>query len=171
MQDTSYITNSLCRILAPHAGRKLVIQLLDGQSHHLPVCALPLNSLTLFEERQGAAVPLYLFKYRPSQPYAPTPPRGRRYYFQHQRLPIGDCKFQRRGASSFLCCYMAADRYQGQQYVCAGELVALQALTNVLNYLKVQKVDINKAYILRFLTVHYAHNQCPADQEIWPRQS
>jgi fatty acid synthase subunit alpha len=33
---------------------------------------------------------------------------------------------------------------QGQQYVCAGELVALQALTNVLNYLKVQKIDIAK---------------------------
>lgn len=31
---------------------------------------------------------------------------------------------------------------QGQQYVCAGELVALQTMTNVLNYLKVQKIDI-----------------------------
>ncbi|PFH52946.1 hypothetical protein AMATHDRAFT_138867 [Amanita thiersii Skay4041] len=30
---------------------------------------------------------------------------------------------------------------EGQQYVCAGELVALQTLTNVLNYLKVKKVD------------------------------
>jgi hypothetical protein len=30
---------------------------------------------------------------------------------------------------------------QGQQYVCAGELLALETLTNVLNYLKVQKVD------------------------------
>jgi hypothetical protein len=28
---------------------------------------------------------------------------------------------------------------QGQQYVCAGELVALQTMTNVLNYLKVSK--------------------------------
>ena len=28
--------------------------------------------------------------------------------------------------------------------MCAGELVALQALTNVLNYLKVEKVDIAK---------------------------
>ncbi|KZT01368.1 fatty acid synthase [Laetiporus sulphureus 93-53] len=33
---------------------------------------------------------------------------------------------------------------EGQQYVCAGELVALQALTNVLNYLKLQKIDIPK---------------------------
>jgi hypothetical protein len=57
VQDTSYITNSLRRILAPRAGQKLVIQLLDGQSHHLPVCTLPLNSLALFEERQGAADP------------------------------------------------------------------------------------------------------------------
>ena len=32
---------------------------------------------------------------------------------------------------------------QGQQYVCAGELIALQT-TNVLNYLKVQKVDLQK---------------------------
>ncbi|KAI0264369.1 fatty acid synthase [Gloeopeniophorella convolvens] len=33
---------------------------------------------------------------------------------------------------------------EGQQYVCAGELVALQALSNVLNYLKIEKVDIAK---------------------------
>ncbi|KAL0065236.1 fatty acid synthase alpha subunit Lsd1 [Marasmius tenuissimus] len=33
---------------------------------------------------------------------------------------------------------------EGQQYVCAGELVALQTMTNVLNYLKVKKVDIAK---------------------------
>ncbi|KAJ3540249.1 hypothetical protein NM688_g6254 [Phlebia brevispora] len=33
---------------------------------------------------------------------------------------------------------------EGQQYVCAGELVALQALTNVLNYLKMEKIDIEK---------------------------
>lgn len=33
---------------------------------------------------------------------------------------------------------------QGQQYVCAGELVTLQTLTNVLNYLKVKKVDLTK---------------------------
>jgi fatty acid synthase subunit beta len=33
---------------------------------------------------------------------------------------------------------------QGQQYVCAGELVALQTMTDLLNYLKVQKIDIEK---------------------------
>ncbi|KAE9399788.1 fatty acid synthase [Gymnopus androsaceus JB14] len=33
---------------------------------------------------------------------------------------------------------------EGQQYVCAGELVALQTMTNVLNYLKVKKIDIAK---------------------------
>ncbi len=33
---------------------------------------------------------------------------------------------------------------QGQQYVCAGELVALQTITNVLNYLKIEKIDIAK---------------------------
>ncbi|KAF7312560.1 Fatty acid synthase subunit alpha [Mycena indigotica] len=33
---------------------------------------------------------------------------------------------------------------EGQQYVCAGELVALQTMTNVLNYLKIQKIDISK---------------------------
>ncbi|KII85134.1 hypothetical protein PLICRDRAFT_45274 [Plicaturopsis crispa FD-325 SS-3] len=33
---------------------------------------------------------------------------------------------------------------EGQQYVCAGELIALQTMTNVLNYLKVQKIDIAK---------------------------
>ncbi|KAI0685962.1 fatty acid synthase [Cytidiella melzeri] len=33
---------------------------------------------------------------------------------------------------------------EGQQYVAAGELVALQTMTNVLNYLKIQKIDIVK---------------------------
>ncbi|KIK51905.1 hypothetical protein GYMLUDRAFT_251664 [Collybiopsis luxurians FD-317 M1] len=33
---------------------------------------------------------------------------------------------------------------EGQQYICAGELVALQTLTNVLNYLRVKKIDIAK---------------------------
>ncbi|KAI0368773.1 fatty acid synthase [Pilatotrama ljubarskyi] len=33
---------------------------------------------------------------------------------------------------------------EGQQYVCAGELIALQTLTNVLNYLKIEKIDIAK---------------------------
>ncbi|KAE9385207.1 hypothetical protein BT96DRAFT_1007268 [Gymnopus androsaceus JB14] len=33
---------------------------------------------------------------------------------------------------------------EGQQYVCAGELVALQTMANVLNYLKVKKIDIAK---------------------------
>jgi fatty acid synthase subunit beta len=40
---------------------------------------------------------------------------------------------------------------QGQQYVCAGELVALQTLTNVLKYLKVQKIDIAKVRCKLFL--------------------
>ncbi|KAG8694164.1 3-oxoacyl-[acyl-carrier-protein] synthase, partial [Ceratobasidium sp. 395] len=33
---------------------------------------------------------------------------------------------------------------EGQQYVCAGELLALETLTNVLNYLKIKKIDIQK---------------------------
>ncbi|KAI0787467.1 fatty acid synthase [Fomes fomentarius] len=33
---------------------------------------------------------------------------------------------------------------EGQQYVTAGELIALQTLTNVLNYLKLEKIDIAK---------------------------
>ncbi|EJU05022.1 fatty acid synthase [Dacryopinax primogenitus] len=33
---------------------------------------------------------------------------------------------------------------EGQQYVCAGELVSLQTLTNVLNYLKTENIDIPK---------------------------
>ena len=35
-------------------------------------------------------------------------------------------------------------RFQGQQYVCAGELVALQTMPNVLDYLKIQKVNLAK---------------------------
>ncbi|CUA75193.1 fatty acid synthase subunit beta, fungi type [Rhizoctonia solani] len=33
---------------------------------------------------------------------------------------------------------------EGQQYVCTGELFALETLTNVLNYLKVKKIDIQQ---------------------------
>ncbi|CAE6460687.1 unnamed protein product [Rhizoctonia solani] len=33
---------------------------------------------------------------------------------------------------------------EGQQYVCAGELLALETLTNVLNYLKIKKIDIQQ---------------------------
>ncbi|KAE9383824.1 hypothetical protein BT96DRAFT_1008738 [Gymnopus androsaceus JB14] len=33
---------------------------------------------------------------------------------------------------------------EGQQYVCAGEVVALQTMANILNYLKVKKIDITK---------------------------
>lgn len=40
---------------------------------------------------------------------------------------------------------------QGQQYVCAGELVALQTMTNVMNYLKVQKVDIAKVTLTIYI--------------------
>jgi hypothetical protein len=40
---------------------------------------------------------------------------------------------------------------QGQQYVCAGELLALQTMTNVLNYLKVQKIDIHKVCTSSYL--------------------
>ena len=40
---------------------------------------------------------------------------------------------------------------QGQQYVCAGELVALQTMTNVLNYLKIEKIDIGKVR----MTTHF----------------
>ncbi|KAJ3768530.1 acyl transferase [Lentinula raphanica] len=34
---------------------------------------------------------------------------------------------------------------EGQQYVCAGELVVLQTMANVFNYLKLQKIDIAKS--------------------------
>ena len=40
---------------------------------------------------------------------------------------------------------------QGQQYVCAGELVALQTMTNVLNFLKLQKIDILKVSSRAFM--------------------
>lgn len=41
-----------------------------------------------------------------------------------------------------------SDILKGQQYVCAGELLALETLTNVLNYLKVEKVDIAKVRLI-----------------------
>ena len=47
--------------------------------------------------------------------------------------------------------------FQGQQYVCAGELVTLQTMTNVLNYLKVQKVDLAKVSKKELVTLVNAH--------------
>jgi fatty acid synthase subunit alpha len=44
---------------------------------------------------------------------------------------------------------------QGQQYVCAGELLTLQTMTNVLNYLKVQKIDIAKVIFLEMVLPQY----------------
>ncbi|KAF9504306.1 hypothetical protein BS47DRAFT_1308362 [Hydnum rufescens UP504] len=35
---------------------------------------------------------------------------------------------------------------EGSQYVCAGDLLALQSLMNVLNYLKKENIDIQKTY-------------------------
>ncbi|EGF98545.1 uncharacterized protein MELLADRAFT_79679 [Melampsora larici-populina 98AG31] len=40
---------------------------------------------------------------------------------------------------------------EGQQYVAAGELVALQTLTNVLNFLKIQNIDIAKLQAMMLL--------------------
>ena len=49
------------------------------------------------------------------------------------------------------------DTSQGQQYVCAGELVALQTLTNVLNYLKMEKIDIQKVCTLLMTAIDDAN--------------
>ncbi len=43
-----------------------------------------------------------------------------------------------------------ATSFQGQQYVCAGELLALQTITNVLNFLKQEKIDVRKVKIRLF---------------------
>ena len=64
---------------------------------------------------------------------------------------------------------------QGQQYVCAGELIALETMTNVLNYLKMEKIDIQKVCILyaygdRVLTAHVAHREVhcrPSQGHAW----
>jgi fatty acid synthase subunit alpha, fungi type len=117
VQDTSYIANPLRRILAPRTGQKLIIRLLDGQPNHLSVYGAArstgehqpdflavdieydsssrLINLTLFEERQGCAIPLYLqFKYQPSQPYAPihevTEGRNKRIKEFYWQLWFGD---------------------------------------------------------------------------------
>ena len=47
---------------------------------------------------------------------------------------------------------------QSQQYFCARELVALQTMTNVLNYLKVQKIDIARVCCQHFLTIWLGTN-------------
>ena len=49
--------------------------------------------------------------------------------------------------------------------MCAGDLVALLTLANVLNYLKVQKVDITKVRIAELLAIIYANNYYPVDRE------
>ncbi len=117
VQGTSYIANPLRRILSPRVGQKLVIRLLDGQPDHISVYGAArsfgehqpdflavdikynvssrLISLTLFEERQRCAVPLYLqFKYEPSQPYAPihevAEGRNKRIKEFYWRLWFGD---------------------------------------------------------------------------------
>lgn len=41
------------------------------------------------------------------------------------------------------------------QGLCAGELVALQTMTNMLNYLKVQKIDIAKVLGFNFPLSRY----------------
>ncbi|KAG2114723.1 acyl transferase domain-containing protein [Suillus discolor] len=48
--------------------------------------------------------------------------------------------------STCMTMLLEIDNYnvKGQQYVCAGELLALQTMTNVLNYLKVLKINIHK---------------------------
>ena len=43
--------------------------------------------------------------------------------------------------------------YKGQQYVFAGELVALQALTNVLNHFKIQKIDVMKVVSIKIFSI------------------
>src|SRR6267378_6671090 len=48
---------------------------------------------------------------------------------------------------NFSCWHMATICSLGPTIVCAGKLVALQALTTVLNYLKVQTVNITKVCV------------------------
>jgi hypothetical protein len=117
VQGASYIANPLRRILAPRVGQRLVIHLLDGQPNHISIhgaarsfgehqpdflavdikydISSRLISLTLFEERQGSAVPLHLqFRYMPSQPYAPihevAEGRNQRIKEFYWRLWFGD---------------------------------------------------------------------------------
>jgi fatty acid synthase subunit alpha, fungi type len=117
VQDTSYVANPLRRILAPRTGQKLIIRLLDGQPNHLSIYGAArsfgghqpdflaidikynhssrLINVTLFEERQGSAVPLNLqFRYQPSQPYAPIHEvmegRNKRIKEFYWRLWFGD---------------------------------------------------------------------------------
>jgi fatty acid synthase subunit alpha, fungi type len=70
VQGTSYIANPLRRVLVPRAGQKIVIRFLGDQpNQHQPDflaadirydVSSRLINLTLFEERQHDAVPLYL---------------------------------------------------------------------------------------------------------------
>ena len=94
VQGTSYIANPLRRVLLPRAGQKIVIRLLGDQPNHISIhgaarsfgqhqpdflavdirydVSSRLINLTLFEDRQHDALPLYLqFKYESSHPYAP----------------------------------------------------------------------------------------------------
>lgn len=117
VQGTSYIANPLRRVLVPRDGQMLVIRLLDGQPNHISIngaarsfgenqpdflavdikydVSSRLINLTLFEECQRSAVPLYLqFKYEPSQPYAPiheiAEGRNKRIKEFYWRLWFGD---------------------------------------------------------------------------------
>jgi fatty acid synthase subunit alpha, fungi type len=94
VQGTSYVDNTLRRILAPRAGQKVVVKYAGSlpssvtiygaarsYGEHIPTFKAlsivfnpetKLIDLTLFEERQKTAVPLSLqFQYCPSQGFAP----------------------------------------------------------------------------------------------------
>jgi fatty acid synthase subunit alpha, fungi type len=117
VQGTSYIANPLRRVLVPRPGQKIVIRLLGDQPNQFSIYGAArsigqhqpdflavdirydvssrLINLTLFEERQNDAVPLYLqFKYEPSHPYAPiheiVEGRNKRIKEFYWRLWFGD---------------------------------------------------------------------------------
>ena len=108
---------SLRRILIPRAGQKIVIHLLGDQPNQFSiygaarsfgqrqpdfltvdircVATSRLINLSLFEERQHDAVPLYLqFKYEPLHPYVPiheiVEGRNKRFKASYWRLWFGD---------------------------------------------------------------------------------
>ncbi|KAG1876139.1 hypothetical protein C8R48DRAFT_669334 [Suillus tomentosus] len=125
VQGTAYIDNPLQRALAPRRGQKVVIGMEKGagRSHGTHKPDFKAVEIQYTASSNLIDVTFYEDRRDVSVPLA----------LQFKYVPST-------GQLQEIVNY----NIKGQQYVCAGELLALQMMTNVLNYLKVQKIDIQK---------------------------
>ncbi|KAG2057424.1 hypothetical protein BDR06DRAFT_1005063 [Suillus hirtellus] len=125
VQDTAYIDNPLQCALAPRRGQKVVIGMEKGagRSHGTHKPDFKAVEIQYTASSNLIDITFYEDRHDVSIPLA----------LQFKYIPST-------GQLQEIINY----NIEGQQYVCTGELLALQMMTNVLNYLKVQKIDIQK---------------------------